>query len=224
VQKVVEKGGATAGYWVLKVGPLSVPVVELFRGKVADAKGTVVVVGDGGRTVAVPQIEALLKDGYRVVAADLYYFGEAHPHSHDWLWSLMLATVGDRALGVQAAQLAGVAGWAGKGKAVRVVAVGTRTGTTALVAAALYPTMVAALELHDPPGSFKEVIEANKAVQAAPEMFCFGLLEQFDAVDVAALVAPRPVVLRKPSDRAKADYARLAGWYTALGMDFDPFK
>lgn len=207
---------------MLKTGPFSVPVVELTRGK---PTGTVVVVGDGGRAATQAQVEEQLKAGNRVIAADVYYFGECRPAEKDWLWSLMLATVGERALGVQAAQLAGVVGWAKATDGVKVVAVGPRTSTVALVAVAVAgPDAVSAVELHEPLGSLKEVIDTNRAVATTPELFCFGLLEKFDIADLAALVAPRPVVVRKPSERAKAEFGRLAAWYRVLGRDFDPAK
>jgi hypothetical protein len=224
--KSATHGETTVTYQVLKTGPFSVPVVELTRGK---PKSTVVVIGDGGRAATLAQVEEQLKAGNRVIAADVYYFGECHPPSHDWLWSLMLATIGERALGVQAAQLVGVVGWAkqahGATDGVKVVAVGPRTSTVALVAAAVTGRdTVAGLELHDPLGSLKEVIDANRVVATTPELFCFGLLERFDVADVAALVAPRPVVVKKPSERAKAEFARLGGWYRVLGREFDPLK
>ena len=49
-----------------------------------------------------------------------------------------------------------------------------------------------------------------------------GLLEAFDVKQLVALVAPRPVVLREPSARAKSELAVLKGWYALLRADFDP--
>jgi hypothetical protein len=219
VRETVRKGETSAAYRVVKAGPWSVPVVELTRG---ESSGTVIVTADGGRAAAASQIEAQLAAGKRVLAVDLYAYGECRAPSHEWLWSLMLATVGDRALGVQAAQLDAVVRSAGA-KGVAVIAVGPRTSTAALVAAAL-DERIAALELHDPLGSFKEIVETNRAVSATPELFCFGLLEKFDVVDLAALVAPRPVVVKKPSGRAGKEFGRLPAWYTALGTEFDPLK
>ena len=68
------------------------------------------------------------------------------------------------------------------------------------------------------------MIENNRAVATTPELFCFGLLEQFDVADLAALVAPRPVVVKKPSERARKEFARLKEWYRALGADHDPLR
>jgi hypothetical protein len=56
--------------------------------------------------------------------------------------------------------------------------------------------------LTNPLGSFKEIIETNRLVQTTPELFCFGLLEEFDVKDIAKLVSPRPIKIKEPSERA----------------------
>jgi hypothetical protein len=202
-----ERGPYRGEYRGAKVGAWTVPAVWVEKG---EPKRAAVVLCDKGRAAAAAQVDALVRDGYRVAAADVFGLGECRPPSHDWLWGLMLATVGERPLGVMAAQLDAVIRSAAvhspDRRGVKLVAVGPRAGTVALMAAALNPGGVAELELHDAPGSFKEVIEQNLPVSAAPERFTFGLLERFDTADVAALVAPRPVVLRGASDRVRAAY------------------
>ena len=206
--------------WTFKVGGMTIPIVEFLPAP--ESKGTTIVIADGGRAAAADRILQLQKEGRHVLVADLYYFGEMHPTSHDWLWTLMLATVGDRALGIQAAQLNAVAKWA-KGD-VQVVAIGPRTSTIALVAAAVDAKAIGSLELHEPLGSLKEILEEKRVVAKTPELFCFGLLEEFDTVHLAALVAPRPVSVKKPSDRVKKDWAGLEDRYKSLGKEFDPLK
>ncbi|HEX4613329.1 MAG TPA: hypothetical protein VH092_34405 [Urbifossiella sp.] len=224
-EKNDERGPYRAEYRHLKAGPWVVPMVCVEKGTPAR---TAVVLCDKGRAASGPQVDALVRDGYRVVVADVFSLGECRPPSHDWLWGLMLATVGERPLGLMTAQLDAVvrstAAVSPDRLGVKLVAIGPRSGTVALAAAALNPGGVASLELHEPPGSFKEVIEQNQPVQTAPERFTFGLLARFDAADVAALVAPRPVVLRSASDRARAEFGTLAGWYAALGSEFTPGK
>ena len=63
----------------------------------------------------------------------------------------------------------------------------------ATVAAALEEKAIGSLELRQPLGSLRELIEKNGGVNQQPELFCFGLLEQFDVPQLRALVAPRPV-------------------------------
>lgn len=191
--------GMNANTWTIRgYAGLSIPILALAP---SEPKSTVIIISDSGRIGAITQIQEQSAAGNRVLVVDLYYFGECHPPSHDWLWSLMLATVGDRALGTQAGQLLRAADLASdefaQSKGVKVIAVGPRTSTIALVAAALDPKHITGVELHNPLGSFKEILESNRPVSSTPELFCFGLLEKFDIADIAALVAPRPVVMKK---------------------------
>jgi len=192
--KLEKQKSPLGGIW--RVGPWSVPGVEF--AKPLGATRTTIVIADAGKKSVADQVAELRKGDTHVLALDLYYFGECHPASHDWLWSLMLATVGDRALGLQAAQLNAIATQVG-GK-VTVVAVGPRTSAIALAAAAVDEKAIAALELHDPHRSLKDILVENRVVAKTPELFCFGLLERFDIPGLTDLVAPRPV---KTLDRAK---------------------
>src|SRR5207249_1875994 len=133
---------------------------------------------------------------------------------------------GDRPLGIQASQVAAVARWASAEKLgpVTVVAVGPRSSTFALVAAALEPKAIGRLELHGSLGSLQEVIEQNRTVEQLPEMFCFGLLEAFDVKQLAALAAPRPVRFVEPSPRVNAELSGLSDWYRTVGAEFDPLR
>ena len=171
-----------------------------------------------------------------MLAIDPFDFGEAKPvypggdarepkYASDTEWELQLATVGERPLGVQASQVAAVARWVKareKAGPVFVVSSGPRSSLIALVAAALEEAAINSVELHGSLGSLKERIEHNEKLDAAPEAFCFGLLEAFDVEQIAGLYAPRPVRFAEPSERVKAEMAELKKWYAAFGSDFDP--
>ena len=190
-------------------------------------KGVTVIIHDGGRAQAASKVEELLGLEQAVCVVDLWYFGEAKPNQKDWLWALMLDTVGRRPIGLQASQLVHAADWAKRFitfEPVTICAIGPRSSTIALIAAAIESKSIAALELHNPLGSFKEIIETNRVVATTPELFCFGLLEEFDVKQIAALVAPRPIKIVQPSERAKKELADLKDWYKLLGKDFDPLK
>jgi hypothetical protein len=92
-----------------------------------------------------------------------------------------------------------------------------------LAAAAIESRAIGDVQLHGALGSLKEVIDGNQTVNQTPELFCFGLLERFDTLQLAALVAPRPITLHEPSDRARAELAPLSTWYESLGSDHVPF-
>jgi dienelactone hydrolase len=219
------KGDTAVTLWKLKMDDAwTGPAVELVRGQ---PKGTTIVVADAGRKSTAAQVEALLAAGQRVLALDPFYFGEAKVAEKDYLFALLMAATGDRPLGIQASQLTAAARWLKtehKDQAVTLVAVGPRTSTIALVAAALEPKAIDKVELHGALGSLKQVIEQNQTVVATPEMFCFGLLAAFDVKQLTALSAPRSVRFVSPTDRMKTELAGLAAWYMLLGSDFDPLR
>jgi hypothetical protein len=222
--KHAEKAGIKATFWQLKLDERwTIPVVELVKG---EPKGTTILIGDKGRVSLATEAERLLAAGQRVLAADLFGFGESHPTKRDYLWALLIATVGDRPLGLQANELLSVARWAGgESKApVSVIADGPRSSVIALAAVGLDEKAIARIEVIGPLGSLKEVIETNRTLEQSPELFCFGLLEQFDVKQLVALAAPRPVVVRDAGERGKKELAGLAAWYKLLGADHDPLK
>ena len=216
--------GGKATSWRLRVGgDWTVPAVELVGEK---TKLTVVLIADGGRKSVAAEAQSLLKAGNRVLAVDPFYFGESKIAQRDFLFGLMVSTIGKRPLGVQVAQLTAIARWSQKhhGDPVRFLAVGPRTSLMALVAAALEPAAVESVELRKSYGSLKEIIEQNRGVNEAPELFCFGLLEQFDILQLAALAAPTRIHFAELSDHAKTKLTPLKAWYAQHDIKFDPLK
>ncbi len=219
-------GGVRYSWWRLRMDDaFTVPVVELVPAG-GEPVSTVLLVSEAGRASAVADAERLLAGGARVLAIDPFYFGESKIAQKDWLFAILLASVGERPLGLQAAQLAAAARWAeGRFKgAPRIVALGPRSSLAALAAAGLEEKAVAGLELHRAYGSLKEILEQSMAVNAAPELFCFGLLEAFDVRQLVALAAPRPVRFAAAGDRARAELGSLADHYRRLGIEFDPLR
>jgi dienelactone hydrolase len=219
-----EKAGHKAAYWQLKVGEnWSVPAVELARG---EPRGTVILVNDAGRKADGAAVERWLAAGWRVLAVDLFFFGEARIQERDWLFALLVATVGERPLGIQASQLAAVARWSQRehGSAPAVAVTGPRLATVVLAAAALEPEAIRSVEVNESLGSLKQLIEENRTVDQMPEQFCFGLLEVADLKHMAALVVPRPLHFVKPGDRVKAEMGQLKAWYATLGAELDPLR
>jgi hypothetical protein len=224
------EGKLQATYWRLRIGDAwTVPAVELTRNAAAAPQGTTLLVADGGRTSVAAEAEKLLAAGQRVVAVDPFYFGESKIDKRDMLFGLLVSAVGDRPLGLQASQVAAIARWLSKEKGrnlgpVTIVAVGPRSSLFALVAAGLEERAIAKLELRQSYGSLKEIIEQNQSVDKTPELFTFGLLEQFDIRQLAALAAPRPIDFPEASDRAKSELKDLNAWYTLFGGKFGPLE
>jgi dienelactone hydrolase len=177
-----EADGVSIRRWRLQMGQdWTVPAVEFSRG---GASGAVIVIGDQGRAALRTEIERLLSAGRRVIAADPFYFGESKIAKRDHLFALLISSVGDRPLGIQASQITAIARWL-KGS-VTVEAFGPRSSLIASVAAALDKQAISTVQTHDAFSSLKTVIEKNMAVDKAPELFCFGLLESFDLAQIEA--------------------------------------
>ncbi len=184
-----------------------------------------IVIADEGVASAAPHIARLIAAGARVIAFDPLFFGRSAITGADpsFLFALLLSATGERPLGLQASQVAAVANWARGDNAnlspSTLVAIGPRSSTIALVAAALDREAIGALELHRPLGSLHQLIEENRSVEQSPELFCFGLLAEFDLRHIGALVAPRPIRLVDPTPRAQAEFDELRSWYGTLGLE-----
>jgi hypothetical protein len=166
-----------------------------------------------------------LAHGWQVLALDPFYFGESQLKSHAYLFALLVSSVGERPLGVQASQIQRVAAWLKdeqKAKQVRVVANGPRTSLLAMAAAASDEESIDRLTLRGSLGSLREVIENGSQVDRMPEQFCFGLLETADIAQLAALIVPREVQFLEPSDRVQKELAGLRDVYRQQGKTFDP--
>ncbi|WP_422929961.1 alpha/beta hydrolase family protein [Singulisphaera sp. PoT] len=210
-----EEAGIRTTHWRLKVGEWSVPAVEFVKGK---PEGATVILGDSGRKGLSKEIASRLEkaEAARFVAIDPFYLGEASVNDHGYLYALLLSAVGDRPLGLQASEVIAVAGWIKEARglnSIDIEAFGPRTSLIALVAGALGVDEIAKVTLTDSLGSLREPIESNMVYNDAPEIFCFGLLRQFDIPTLAALVAPRPVTFEHQSDRLKTTIKDLAAWY-----------
>jgi dienelactone hydrolase len=197
-----------AVYRRMRVGDAwTVPCVEITRGK---PKKTAILLADSGRKSASDEVEKLLSDGFRVLAIDPLGFGESQMlhQSGDarepkfavpYLYSLLLSTVGERLLGIEASQTAAIARWAKAefGAPVHLISVGPRTSLIAMTAAAVEDEGIGSMEMTSPMESLKDVIEESRTYNSTPEAFCFGLLEIVDVPELKSLIGPRLITVSK---------------------------
>jgi len=177
--------------WNLRLSKTwSLPVLELAP---VNPKGTTIVLHDQGKAKADAEVKALLDKGQRVLAVDPFYFGECQFPEYGYLFALVTSAVGERPLGIRASQVTAVARWSQeqhKDGPVSVQAIGPRCSVIALVAAALEPRVIGNVETQGAFASLREVIEQNKTFEEMPELFCFGLLREFDIKQLRALTTP----------------------------------
>jgi dienelactone hydrolase len=198
--------GAARAIAVTFTGSAHAATLVVLDPTTAQVSGTSIVVSDVGRARLAPQVAELRAHGRRVIAVDLRWMGSASARAmpHDVLQAI---GTGRTLLGQQTNELSAIARLVAALHPghVEVVAIGPRASMVALSTAAL-ETAVDEAKLTDVIGSLRDAVAASWWPPSAPEVFTPGLLPQLDLVDIAELVAPRPVtvsgfVLGGPTDR-----------------------
>lgn len=176
----------------------------------ADAPLTIVLNDKGKEESSYEAAERAYRDE-QVLALDPLFFGNAwHEGSNDkwevwtdtypFLFAQLMDALGERPLGVQAAQLTAVARWFqshSHGLKLRVEATGPRSQAVALVAAALEPGLFAELTIREGLRSFRYLFDKPVKYGEAPELFCLDLYKHFDIDGLATLAAPAVIVTER---------------------------
>lgn len=205
--------------WKLRVGNAwSVPVVEFAS---PTSKAVVILLADAGKANTSQEIQHWLDNDYHVFAVDPFYFGESQLAEHNFLHALLIATVGDRPLSIQVTQVCAVARWITQERglpAPKVRALGPRTSLIALVASAFDTDAIQGISVRNSLASLRQIIEKGVRVDQQPELFCFGLLQQFDIKHLAALTFPKHLHFAAATDRLKKELAEVNDLAVTLGQ------
>jgi len=157
----------------------------------ADTAPVTIVLNDKGRKPAADEVSDRVNRGEQALALDLLLRGEVSPEKPGATeYAQMLAAFGDRPLGMQVAQLIGIARWLGGRagtKQVRIEGTGPRSQLIALVAAALEPALVPDVQVREGLTSLGQLLQTPVLYQAAPDLFCLDLFREFDVGSLAAL-------------------------------------
>lgn len=156
--------------------------------EVKGSEETVVVASDNGRSSEAEYVVAKLSEGKSVLAIDPFYIGENKLLSRDFLFAILVSSVGERPLGLQVDQMMAISTWLREKGCKRVILSGNgeRTGLGVLAAAALGKNAAGekraeiGCEVRNGLTSLHQVIEKNYSVDKKPELFCFGLLSTVD--------------------------------------------
>jgi hypothetical protein len=109
----------------------------------------------------------------------------------------LLSALGDRPLGLEAAQLIESARWLKKesGAAkVRLESTGFRSQVIAYVAAALEPALFSDIVVRAGKPSLGYLLEKPVEYDASPDLFCLDLYKGFDLDRLAQMAAPARIV------------------------------
>jgi hypothetical protein len=162
----------------------------------SDSAPVTLVLDDSGREAAAEAVSDRVNRGEQVLALDLTFTGSSWKDPMPYDFAQLLDGLGDRPLGMEAAQLTAIARWARERAGVSRVRLepgGIRTQVISLVSAALEPTLFSALVVRNGMHSLSYVLELPVRFEQAPELFCLDFYKDFDIDRLEALAAPAKV-------------------------------
>ena len=182
-----DNGLAANGVWLNAIG-------------VGRGAPVTIILNDGGKKNAGVEVSDRINRGEQVLALDLLFVGEAWKSPSPDAYVQILHGIGDRPIGLEAAQLLEVARWArsrGVVQSLRLEITGMRTQVAGLVAAALEPTLFSKIIVHEGLPSLGFLLEKPVKFQEAPELFCLDFYKEFDLDRLALIAAPAEVTTEK---------------------------
>ena len=157
-----------------------------------DPSATALVLADSGFASQSGTVKKLLDSGNRVICIDPLLVGQAAPPDSIGANAMLIGTVGERPLGIQVAQLrsaiealAAEHGFSG----LVIHSTGPRTSLAAICAAALDgDRTIDDVVTTGMPDSLKTFLEPGHSFNQTPEIYCFGLLREFDIPQLRSLM------------------------------------
>jgi len=152
------------------------------------------ILNDKGRKAAGRTVSDRVNRDEQVLALDVVFNGDTVPQSPDPTdYELLVASLGDRPLGLEVGQLIGAAKWLvqSSGQAhVRLEAAGISSQVVALAAAALEPKLFSEVVITNGMQSLGFLLDAPVPFRSAPELFCLDLYKDFDLDHFRAMASP----------------------------------
>lgn len=175
----------------LRIGEWEIPATVIEGDTV---RKNVVLLGDGGYASRQTRIEELAKEGHRVLAIDTVLFGHNLPESGSkYQNAMLLATVGERPLGIQTAQVVAAARYFARVFVTDAVSIEADGATTSLIARCAAAVdggeVISAVKTSREAHSLHDFLKPGPSYGGTPEVFCFGLLEYFDIPELIRLAA-----------------------------------
>jgi dienelactone hydrolase len=144
-----------------------------------------------------PWVANLVDRGQQVLVLDLLFTGEGAPDQPPYYFTQMLASTGQRPLGIEASQLNAIAHWANerwRPRQRRLETAGLRSQLIGLVAAGLEPALFSDLVTHAGIPSLSYLLDKPVTYQDAPDLFCLDLYKDFDIDRLSVIATPVKVV------------------------------
>ncbi|HZC42989.1 MAG TPA: hypothetical protein VE195_02380 [Acidobacteriaceae bacterium] len=211
-----ERGVESTGYRFDFSNGLSATGV-LFRSITAPETAPITVVfADSDKASTVDDVANNVDRGQRVLVFDPLFFGQNTPGENPDVtaFAQLLNSIGERSLGLEAAQLTAVIDWLSKdldhgsptpraggqamntpARPVRILTTGPRSETVAMVSAALQPGLFSALEARQAIPSLSYAFDHSFTYEKTPELMCLDFYRDFDFNTLTAIASPVQVDL-----------------------------
>jgi hypothetical protein len=127
------------------------------------------------------------------LAVDVLFSGDAWKEINSYEFQQILHGMGDRSIGMEAAQIIEIARWMkGRSKAlkVRVESRGFRNQVATVIASALQPGLFSEIAIHEGMASFSYLLEKPVEYQEGADLFCLDLYKEFDLDRLEAVAEP----------------------------------
>jgi hypothetical protein len=166
----------------------------------SDSAPVTVVLNDEGRQAGADAVSDRVNRGEQVLGLDLMFVGSSWKDTYPYLFAQMLDGIGDRPIGMEAAQLIRISRWARERAGVAQVRLevdGIRSQAVALVAASLEPNLFSEIKVRRGMHSLSYLLDLPVTFEQAPDLFCLDLYKHFDVDSLEALAAPAKVTVSK---------------------------
>ncbi|WP_263352470.1 alpha/beta hydrolase family protein [Acidicapsa acidisoli] len=181
----------TVSYRFDLTNELSATGIWLKANDAGEGAPATIVLNDKGYEASSEAVSTHVNHGEQVLALDLLFNGFTRPQTPDPTdWELLTASVGDRPLGLEVAQLLGIAHWMranSSQKKVEIETDGIRSAVIASVAAAIDPDSFSVITSRHAMKSFGYLLDTPVAFRSAPDLFCLDLYKYFDIDSIAAI-------------------------------------
>jgi dienelactone hydrolase len=187
------KGVETKSYLFSMNNGLSANAVWLRAIGNPETAPVTIILHDQGKKAASVEVSDRVNRGEQVLAADLLFTGDAWAKLDSADYQQILHGVGERPIGMEAAQLIEIARWIGRHAGpthVRVETTGIRNQVAALIAAALEPELFSEVLVRDGMASLAYLLEKPVEFNQAADLFCLDLYKEFDLDRLESVAIP----------------------------------
>src|SRR5215469_18495629 len=158
-----------------------------------------IVLNDKGYEASAEDAVERVNRGEQVLAFEPLFFGSTSPdETEPAYWEMLAASRGDRAFGLEVAQLIATAKSFRNStgpKNIRLITNGIRSQVVALAAAALEPDLFSAIESNHAMSSLSYLVDAPVPYRTAPDLFCLDLYKYFEIDMLTTLAFPVKVAI-----------------------------